>query len=508
MAVRRAALLFALSGACSSSLGGGAPPDGAAPRDAAAPSVDAPPPADAPAPSVDAPPPADAPAPPTSDAGLHAVAFPHQSIRDVDVLFVVDDAPGMAAAQGRLRAALPAFTDALAALPAGWPNLHVAVISSDLGAGGWDVPGCTDGGDRGAFWSVPRGACTSTGLPAGQGFFSVGGGQTTFADGQSLADALACVVVQDDAGCRFPHPFASVLRALGADGQPPPPENAGFLRPGAFLSIVLVTNQDDCSAPPDSVVFDPSSMYVADALGPLTSFRCAERGLTCGGAPPSRTMAGPLTGCQSAEDGVLLRVSDAVARLQALKTDPNMVLVAALSGPPDPLAVELDPPGLPNDPRPWPALAASCTSGDGAVAARPGVRIEQWVYAFGHNGVLAKVCDDFATSLRGIADSIASVLGPPCLTGAFATTPGPHGARPDCTIVDYPAGGGDAGAGVPLPSCVDTAGAPPCWTLTDAAACPGGKLLGFASPPGAPPIGRNSAVSCLTCDDPTDPRCP
>src|SRR5437016_8473 len=51
-----------------------------------------------------------APAPAPSDGG-QLVTFPHPSIRDVDVLFVVDDAPGMAPAQARLLAGVKAFTD-------------------------------------------------------------------------------------------------------------------------------------------------------------------------------------------------------------------------------------------------------------------------------------------------------------------------------------------------------------------------------------------------------------
>ena len=379
------------------------------------------------------------------------MTFAHQSIDDVDVLFVIDDAPGMAPALARSRAAFAAFADTLGKRAAGYPNLHVAVISSDLGAGPEDGPGCTVGGDRGVFWSVPRGACTKTGLPAGQRFFSVIGGKTNFEPAMSLAEALSCVAVQDDVGCRFPHPLAAVLRALGADGKPAPPENAAFLRPGAFLQIVLVTNQDDCSAPAESEIFDPESMYVGDPHGPLTSYRCAEYGILCGGMSPPLTMAGTLSGCQSAEDGVLLRVSDVVSSLKSLKADPNMILVAALSGPPEPFTVELDPPGLPDDPKPWPALAPSCASGDGSVSARPGVRLEQWVYAFGHNGVVAPLCDDAGTSLQTVASGLVAVLGPACLAGPFAEKSGPHGPRPDCTITDFAAapsgadGGGDGG---------------------------------------------------------------
>jgi hypothetical protein len=434
---------------------------------------------------------------------LQSMAFAHPSIRDVDVLFVIDDAPGMARAQAKLIASLSAFTDTLKNLPAGYPDLHVGVISGDLGAGENESPGCNLGGDHGVLWSTPRGACAATGLPAGQNFFSIIDGKTNFDPSMGLAEALACVAVQADVGCQFPHPLASVLRALGLDGLPAPPQNAGFLRPGAFLSIILLTNQDDCSAPPDADIFDPASRLVSDPLGPLTSFRCAEYGLRCGGAAPSRTTAGTLTGCQSAEDGTLMKVADVVASLKTIKADPNMLLIAALSGPPEPVTVELGPPGLPNDPSPWPSLAPSCTSPDG-VAARPGVRIEQWVYAFGHNGVLATPCDDsYASSLQTIAQSIAAVLGPPCLDAKIATTTGPHGARPDCTITDYPSG---APAGTPIPSCVDTAGVAPCWTLADDASCPNGELLGFQALPGTS-LGLNSSVQCTVCSDPHDPRC-
>jgi hypothetical protein len=442
------------------------------------------------------------------DAGLQSMTFPHQSIRDVDIVFVIDDAPGMAPAQAKLLANLGAFTDTLKSAPAGYPNLHLGVISSDLGAGASTVPGCRAGGDGGVFQTAARGACATTGLPAGQSFISLIDGQPSYHPAKSLADVLGCLVPLGDSGCAFPHPLASVLRALGADGVLPPPENAGFLRPGAFLSIVLLTNQDDCSAPPDSELFDPTSKYVSDPLGPLTSFRCTEFGLSCGGAPPPRMTATALTGCQSAEDGKLLRVADVVARLKALKADPNRVLVAALSGPPNPVAVQLGAPGLPEDPSPWPSLVPACTSSNAGGAARPAVRVEEWVYAFGHNGVLENVCaDDLGPALQHVAQSIVDVLGPPCLDGPIAKKVGPHGARPDCTITDYSAAIEPNTAGTLVPSCVDTGDVAACWTLTDNAACPNGKLLGFETPPGSPAVGTSSSVQCLVCADAGDSRC-
>src|SRR6476646_1895078 len=54
--------------------------------------------------------------------------------RKVDVLFMVDDSGSMAAAQANLAASFPAFMDTLRALPGGAPDLHVAIVSSDMGA--------------------------------------------------------------------------------------------------------------------------------------------------------------------------------------------------------------------------------------------------------------------------------------------------------------------------------------------------------------------------------------
>jgi hypothetical protein len=457
-------------------------------------------------------------------ASLQTVTLPHPSNRDVDILFVVDDAPGAREAQEKLVAAFPTFAATLAARPGGLPRLHLGVISSDLGAGPSADSGCAPGGDRGVLRGGALAACAA--LATGPRFVSNvddeaadagagashDGGDGAPGDDASVAlltGAFPCLARLGDAGCGFRHPLAAALRALGADGAPAPAENAGFLRPGAFLSIVVLATGDDCSATADSDLFDATSRYISDPLGPLTPFRCAEFGLSCGGAPPPRTRAGPVAGCQSAEDGRLLRVGDVVAKLEALKADPNTILIGALSGPPTPFDVVLSPPGLPADPSPWPAVAPSCATADGGTAAGPGVRLEQWVYAFGHNGVVENVCgDDFTQALADVASGIGDVLGPACLTARIARTDGPHGARPDCTITDHAPASDGTVVDTPLPSCLDDGGVAPCWTLAPDPACVTGALLSFEAPPGAPAVGLDASVECRVCADAADPRCP
>ena len=55
-----------------------------------------------------------------------------------------------------------------------------------------------------------------------------------------LEDALSCISHVGDAGCGFESPLEAIKRAL--DGRHP--ENAGFLRPGAFLAVVILTDED------------------------------------------------------------------------------------------------------------------------------------------------------------------------------------------------------------------------------------------------------------------------
>src|SRR5213075_883161 len=109
------------------------------------------------------------------------------------------------------------------------------------------------------------------------------------------------------------------------------------------------TDEDDCSAPADSGLFDTTmNMTVDSPLGLPASFRCNEFGHLCMGArpprlPPSGNPAEVVTldGCMSAEGrGMLTPVATIVSQVRALKAYPDQqILVAAIAGPPSPYAV-------------------------------------------------------------------------------------------------------------------------------------------------------------------------
>src|SRR5262249_3915319 len=160
----------------------------------------------------------------------------------------------------------------------GLPDLHVGVVSSSLGAGAFsDVPGCPPGGDRGVFHNAPRGgggACTA--VPTDRFITSAGKGTRNNFSGD-ISDVFSCIAALGSNGCGFEHPLAAAARALGGNvggwKGGAPAENAGFLRDGALLAVILLTNEDDCSAPVDSDLFDTTQSSVSDPLGPLASFR-------------------------------------------------------------------------------------------------------------------------------------------------------------------------------------------------------------------------------------------
>jgi len=229
------------------------------------------------------------------------MASPTQSFRQVnvshpaiDILFMIDDSSSMEGAQANLRANMASFMDVLKAFPGGLPDLHIAVVTSDLGAGdGVSIQDCSVGGDGGVFRYAPTGSCASVGFTDPNATFIVdsgGGNPTTNFGSQDITSVFQCITGVGATGCGFEHQLASVARALGADGSPPPLENSNFLRPDAFLLIVLVTNEDDCSAPPGSPLFDPTSATLASMYGPTQNFLCNEWGHLCslGGAPPAR----------------------------------------------------------------------------------------------------------------------------------------------------------------------------------------------------------------------------
>jgi len=369
-------------------------------------------------------------------AGTGGTSFAN---RDVDVLFLVDDSSSMRLTQTNLVQSFPAFVTALKAAQSGMPNLHLAIVSSDMGAGDGSVASCNStNGKNGIFQYVPRGTCTASGLNAGATFISDSGGVKNYTG--TLESVFGCIAPLGEMGCGFEHQFAAITRALGVDGRgAAPAENQGFLRPGADLAIVLVTNEDDCSASlgdgPNGEIplYDTTAnTNMASQLGPPANFRCNEFGHLCriddispavhpGRFAPDANVSAMVSYafCTSNDtEQYLLPVVATANRLKSLKTDPNKVIVAAITGPAAPYTVTWKAPSTNDnscgvaDSCPWPVIAHSCTAADTSFA-DPAVRITQLANQFGSNGIVASICtNSLAAPLQTIAQAIVARLTP------------------------------------------------------------------------------------------------
>src|SRR5207253_7138162 len=129
-------------------------------------------------------------------------------------------------------------------LPMGLPDLHVGVVSSDTGPGAYDLPErhCAHGGDQGQLQFQPRGTCTTSPLDAGATFLQASNGQQQKNYTGDITDAFACIAGLGDQGCGFEGQLKSIRLAL--DPAAAPARNRGFLRDEAYLSVVLITNED------------------------------------------------------------------------------------------------------------------------------------------------------------------------------------------------------------------------------------------------------------------------
>jgi hypothetical protein len=425
-------------------------------------------------------------------------AFKQGPDAKVDILFMVDNSLSMKPLQAKLAAGFTELMTVLEQLPGGTPDLHIGVVSSDMGAGDFDIteiPGCRRGGDGGALQFMPVGGCASTGLT--EPFIAVRtdpatGQLVTNYGAQPLASVFSCIALIGDQGCGFEQQLSSVRHAL--DPALAPTGNAGFLRSDAFLAVILITNEDDCSIPADSRLFDPSSRLVSDPLGPLTSYRCNEFGHVCridGKLQhPPRTAAGPLEGCESAEDGKLDKVGDFVTFLKDLKHDPARVFLAAVTGPATPYTVSVSDALIP-DSSPWPRIDHACVAADDSYG-EPSVRIAQSVKAFGGHGLLSSICGD---TMGPVLHEIAARFSRP-LASSCVPTPSPTG--PGCTVVDRWVEAGGRRAAQRVPSCDEAAGATPCWKLVDDAATCGVLAQRLEVDRGGAPIDA-TLVTAIDC---------
>ncbi|MCX5741890.1 MAG: hypothetical protein NT062_05240, partial [Proteobacteria bacterium] len=332
-------------------------------------------------------------APALDTRGYHVVAsFPATANPELDLLFVIDDSNSTLHLQGNLGLAFSTFVAALPELP----NLHVGVVTSDVGTsthGGIADP--VGGGGAGSCAGVGKNGLLQKGL-VGDALTGVFVDTTATNYTQDLATTVGEMMMVGAQGCGFEQPLEALQRVLD------PATNPGFLRPAANLAIVIIQDEDDCSLE-DPAILGPETA----ALGPLQSFRCTQFGVTC---DEDLTSVGDKHGCHAREDSpYVARVSDYVTTVAAVKAAPQQLVVAGIAAGAAPVAVEIVSSGSVGHL----AVAHQCewTIDTGLAVADPAVRLHAFLDGFPLS-MSENVCEnDYAPAMLALARRVASIGG-------------------------------------------------------------------------------------------------
>ncbi|HEX7508567.1 MAG TPA: hypothetical protein VF550_17470 [Polyangia bacterium] len=389
-------------------------------------------------------------------------------MRHLDLLFMVDNSLSMKPKQDKMKAQFPKLIDALRdRLDQTLPDLRIAIVDSDLGSA--YSPGCASGyGDMGRFQMRDAANC---GANADARWLVYTKDQPNNFTGK-IEDVFGCLAGNVGVGgCGYEHQLAALEWAFYLDQNH---SQLDFLRPEAYLGIVLLTDEDDCSAPQDTKMF--ANVVPAEA----GSLRCATRGHICDGAtlsyPTPSAVSVPFESCHARMDATcdssvdtsgattcnaLMSVAQLADEVKQLKGGgaeaDDKILVAAIYGTARkgdtttrPYKIDLSPNQDPNSPVAevydyWPVCYdpdfMPAGSGFDRTAAdhgaTGGLRIKAFLDQFKPESRLAySICEsDFGPAMAGIGSALTNKMGNLCVPFKLADSEDEPGIQADCRVV-------------------------------------------------------------------------
>jgi hypothetical protein len=387
-------------------------------------------------------------------------------MRHLDLLFMIDNSPSMGPKQDKMKEQFPKLIDALRDPVDGkLPDLRVAILDSDLGSGTahW-CTGFEHHGDLGKFQVRDPAGCKVK--PDALWLEYTHNEPVNFTGDVSIAfKCLASGVGVE--GCGFEHQLQALQWAFYLSGNE---SQWNFLRPEAYLGIVILTDEDDCSAPMDSHMFDVFPPTESPSL------RCATRGHQCSGAtltyPTTAAVSVPWESCSARDDATcdssvdtsqatpcnplsnIKTIADAVKGLKGTEAD-DKILVAAIYGMPRagdatvrPYKIDMNPNAYGNnagydywpicyDPNHMPTSSGwdKAAAENGAAG---GLRISAFLNQFNDKSRLAySICEsDFGPAMAGIGKTLRNKIDNLCVPFKLVDTSDEPGIQANCRIVD------------------------------------------------------------------------
>ena len=326
-----------------------------------------------------------------------------------------------------------------------------------------------------------------------------------------LDTLFACMAQLGTGGCGFEMHLESMYRALQ------PGKNPNFYRAGAYLAVIVIADEDDCSTEMGTMFGDPTA-GLNSPLGPRTSFRCFEFGVKCDNDPNPRAF-GTKTGCKpNPNSEYMYEVDKYVDFLKGLKEDPTLVITAGIIGIDDEMhtvVVGPDPMTPAN-----PSVEKSCflvDPNDPNDGAAPPIRLAAWLRNFPNRNSQTSICSaTLQDALRNIAELLRIAIGNPCLTRGISDRDASTACDPatgtgceyECSVMDVRNPNSDNREEQVIPSCAQNGNMTPCWKIVqDDAQCtdaahpelnPNHLSIVVDRGNGTPPSGTFLEVQCVT----------
>ncbi|MFO0747428.1 MAG: hypothetical protein U1F43_17440 [Myxococcota bacterium] len=216
-------------------------------------------------------------------------------------------------------------------------------------------------------------------------------------DNTNLFPCLANVGLSSGTPCfHYEEQLRSALLAIDPIG-PNSDQSLAFLRPDAYLVIIIVSDEEDCS------VSAGREGMINEAQGGSTAYD------KCGLYPTTD------------DNGPLVPVAHYVNQFKSLKSDPSRVIVATIAGdtlktdPADVVAAHDAYVSSKSEPKTCHVGTYICESENGV--ADWGRRLIEFATSFGPNGTFENICgsEGIGPALTRIADAIISVVNRVCL---------------------------------------------------------------------------------------------
>ncbi len=388
-------------------------------------------------------------------------SIPVKVNRNLDLLFVIDNSNSMKEEQDSLRANFPRFINILSTIEGGLPDVHIGVVSSDVGTNGGNPYGsgtgsCTRAGGDGilrALTPAHVGGMTNVRYISDIKNETTGMRVTNYS-GAPLSEVFSDIANVGDQGCGFEMHLRAMQKAIdpaghaGASGP-----NTGFIRDNAYLAVVVIADEDDCSVLPDQ----GNAFFGQGDIDRVGSYACFRSSTVCDGNLGDQV--GARENCRTNNNSRYHeKISAFIKSLQDRKGDPSLLIVAGIIGNSNPVTVGTR--TIQNGTITVPALVPSCQyqGPNGTQRAYPGVRLETFLRGFPQTTTTTICNSDLSGGLEQIARLLKTVIGSPCMDSNLALPP-------QCNVSDVVNPGKPTEKETRIPPCDDSHSVKPCWTL-------------------------------------------